>query len=202
MFDAFPVEIWGTVADWGAVLVYSITGWFIYSTFRSQLQVQRLQQRSIDLQNRLTQIEISRYRYSIMPKISIQKPSYDEKISHDKVFIDNLEIGFRVLSNPIKDIRFNITLSNGIELLNEHSPNNLEFINSDNFFLITGDIKIEPVVMPGHIFNYNETIKFDFIFNDIDGNNYSQICFLILRSGQDSAYSENPVFNLPTTPAV
>lgn len=47
----FRSEVWGTAADWTMVVVTAVTLWYLVKTLRSQLQVQKLQQKSTAIQN-------------------------------------------------------------------------------------------------------------------------------------------------------
>ncbi|MET4142868.1 hypothetical protein [Pedobacter sp. UYP1] len=42
-FAVFNPKEWGTVSDWVTIIVYTITGYLIYRTLRSQLSIQQIE---------------------------------------------------------------------------------------------------------------------------------------------------------------
>ncbi len=56
----FPAEVWGTVSDWVMIVVTSLTALFLYNTLRSQKDVQKAQ-------NKLLEIEQLRLREDFKP---------------------------------------------------------------------------------------------------------------------------------------
>jgi hypothetical protein len=77
----FLAEVWGTAADWTMVIVTAGTLYLLIKTLRSQLEVQKAQQKT-------TLIESERYAKEFMPLFELQKDHVDTYVDQGNLVID------------------------------------------------------------------------------------------------------------------
>lgn len=89
-FGPLNPNIWGNVSDWVMVTVTGVTGYLIWRTFRSQLEVTRIQQLN--------------YRLKALPELNAK--------------VEQSQIIVRVSQNPIKILRTAYIKLNRLEYFN------------------------------------------------------------------------------------
>jgi len=88
----YSASIWGSIADWIMIIVTALTAWFLWKTFQSQIMIQQMQQKQLD-------IEYYKHKKDIMPRFDFQV-----KKSIGKNTILNLDIFCRDAQAHIKEI--------------------------------------------------------------------------------------------------
>lgn len=107
-------EIWGTVSDWFMVLVTLVTAVFLYKTLKSQMDVQK--QQSI-----LANIEIKRFRKTVLPKIFIGEKSLTSSFDTANNLY-NLFYTLVFAENPALDVTIYSNMKLNINLINKEYP--------------------------------------------------------------------------------
>jgi hypothetical protein len=94
----FLSEVWGTVSDWAALIVYAITGYLIYKTLKSQQEVQQTQ-------NRLLKIEQLRIREDFKPNLKYSRVDLGGKLGDESKLMISIAVK-NISESPA--IKFNI----------------------------------------------------------------------------------------------
>ena len=105
-FGPFNAEVWGTTSDWFMFAVTGITAIYLIKTFRSQKEVQRLQQE-------VTSIEIARHKSEIMPIFKVELA--DSCFVKEKAGVLSIQADFRVKlerSNVANDLKLILNFKN------------------------------------------------------------------------------------------
>lgn len=82
--EKFNADVWGTVSDWMIIAVTVVTAVFLYRTFASQQEIQKMQQK-------LTDIEDFKFRNELLPSFEIKgdPPIYNATDIYTKYYIFN-----------------------------------------------------------------------------------------------------------------
>lgn len=99
MIIYFNPNVWGTVSDWCMVIVTTITALYLYKTFKSQREVQNVQQK-------LFEIERIRFYESIKPvlKYNVVKDMFKSEEKNKSIF--TVEI-----TNETNNIAFDVSVN-------------------------------------------------------------------------------------------
>lgn len=162
-------SVWGTVSDWTSIGVNFGVGLLIYKTLKSQVAVQKLQEK-------VTAIEHAGFIKSIEPKfeleLKVDEPKFD--IEAGRFLSFNVQCFVNLTKNPAKDVKLNcvwpwVNEGDGMPTTTELNDNR-EFLNyGDNFTMGLN-------VREAHFFSesYVFVIKFLLHFSDMQGNKYTQ----------------------------
>lgn len=187
-FGPFSPEVWGSVSDWAYIVVTTTTLYFIYRTFRSQLEVQRMQLK-------ITNIENERYRVESLPVFEAEMME-DQPYQYDQV-ADPLKllvtIGFGLKKNECKNLKLIVSSHMAESLEWKHLVGNFDYIMAGGANLI--DIVIlKKNDDPFWMF----PIELSFNFEDMVGNHYKQTIHCMWRKSgkhQVLAFVPVPAFN-------
>lgn len=185
-FGSLLPEVWGTVSDWVYIVVTTATLYFIYRTFRSQIEVQRMQLK-------MTSIENERYRVESLPVFEAEmmedEPNQLNKSADPmKLFVT---IGFGLKKNECKNLKLKVSSDMAKSLDWTHLVGNFDYIMAGGAnlidVLVTKKDEENPYMFP---------IELDFQYEDMVGNHYKQSIHCIRRrSGKHQVYTFTPVPN-------
>ena len=161
-------SVWGTVSDWTSIGVNVGAALLIYKTLKSQVAVQRLQEK-------VTEIEHAGFVKSIEPKFDLEirvgSPTLDLEPGNYLTF--DVKCFLNLTNNPAKNVKLNCVwpwVSDGVPT-NEELIQEREFLNYGDNFTMGLNVRV------GHFFNiqsYVFVIKFLLHYSDTQGNKYSQ----------------------------
>lgn len=144
-FISFDPTVWGTVADWTVSIAAIVSGIFLYSTLKSQIEVATLSE--------------NQYRRSIMPYFLIPLGNqYND---------DLLDVTFILYQNPAFNARFFVDgkqFQDGLHPLPKNMPVSYRFnpiLSSKNIERLRFDKEEEDQLI-------------SLRFSDVDGNLYEQ----------------------------
>lgn len=180
-FGPFSPEVWGSVSDWIYIIVTTATLYFIYRTFRSQLQVQQMQLK-------ITTIENERYRLENLPifKAEILEDQPNESTEINQMLIC---IGFGLKNSECRNVELTVTSNMAKVLEWTHIVGNFKYVMGGGANLIDVLVTKKDTEQP-HMF----PISLNFIYEDMIGNKYSQdIHCMWRRSGKHQVYHFTPV---------
>jgi hypothetical protein len=164
-FGPFLSDVWGTVSDWAMVAVTGTTLYYINKTFKSQYEVQKLQQQS-------TNIENEKFRIGVLPFFELTIVKTDFEFINDDVQIKILA-GIHLIKNESLNLKIELNefISNIIFSYKEDNSlyNNLNYLseNAHRTLNITALINKTDFEKNGCIF----TIVFN--YTDIVENKYT-----------------------------
>jgi hypothetical protein len=115
-FGPFDPAVWGTISDWVVILIYIVTGCIVYKTLKSQLVLQQLQQKQID-------VLLFNHKKESKPEFELSISDSDKSLLHmvyemgygfDEDYL--LNFNFKLKYNQAKNISLIIEDEAGIEL--------------------------------------------------------------------------------------
>ncbi|WDF57210.1 hypothetical protein [Mucilaginibacter sp. KACC 22063] len=180
-FGPFSPDVWGSVSDWVYIIVTTATLYFIYRTFRSQLEVQRMQLRITDIEN-------ERYRQETLPvfyaEILEDQPNQPSDPNHMLV-----SIGFGLKKHECKNVKLTVASDIAEKLEWTHLAGNFQYVGAGGANLI--DVLI---TKKQHGYMWMFPIQLTFHFQDMVGNSYEQNIHCLWRgSGKHQILSFTPV---------
>ncbi len=164
----FDATIWGTVSDWISILVTVIAAIFIFKTLKSQIVVQKLQER-------VTEIEHNGHIRSIKPKFDLDLlvgASRFEDESNFQFLTFSPKLKFILTDNPAKNITYKLRWSwvnetDGTQTFQEKTIQK-DFLNYGD------DLSISLNVRAFNPNSYVYIIDCNLEFFDIENNKYIQ----------------------------
>jgi len=180
-FGPFSSDVWGTVSDWIYIIVTATTLYFIYRTFRSQLEVQRMQLK-------ITNIENERYRHETLPvfeaEIMDEQPTQPSEPSQMLVCI-----GIALKKYACKNVKLTVASHMAEKLEWTHLVGNFKYVTAGSANLI--DVLI---TKQEHSHKWMFPIELIFHFEDMVGNSYEQNIHCMWRgSGKHQVLNFMPV---------
>ena len=167
-FGPFSAEVWGTVSEWVVAIVTGGTAWLLYQTFKSQISVQRNQQR-------ITDIEGERFRIEYKPILLIDFKSVKNTLSNVNMQ-SFLHLSLSITKNDCKNLNiiiqqnitsvYKTTLTKGYEEVK--LP--IEYVYNLETFNLYFNVSSIAAIFPyegGRVWFFIE-------FDDIIGNKYIQ----------------------------
>lgn len=154
----FNPNIWGTVSDWGMVVITSVTAYYLYKTLQAQKEVQITQ-------SKLFEIENIRFRESIKP---ILKYSISEEIITPEEKKNSIIYTIEVINetnNSALEISIDHRETENVKRVIFTRPQN-HLKNGDNPYLV--HFLIEDFTKS---LNY---ILFSIYYKDVSGTKYQQ----------------------------
>ncbi|MGS2738761.1 hypothetical protein [Sinomicrobium sp. M5D2P17] len=167
----YSAEIWGTVNDWIIYGVMLVTAVFLYQTLQSQMKVQKMQQKLMD-------IEDFKFRRELMPRFDIQGDPPEYKKNHILTKYNVI-----VRDNDAQNISIECNSKSSI-----HSGKktwNKKILDKNN----TMDFHYEIPIEAGSI---SFEIRIYVNFEDIKGNRYSQYAEIIKPDKRTQSYGQRP----------
>lgn len=185
-FGPFNAEVWGTVSDWSIAFITIITALLLYSTFKSQINVQKNQQR-------ITDIESERFRIEYKPILQLTVDTITNKTleTHTQSYI---HISLKIIENDCKDL--NILVQNNVSTVDNVSVSKnhtglafpIDYIyqpdNYDLHFTISSLTQLFP--------HEGATLWFFLEFDDVIGNSYRQEFIYIFQDSLKQTFVKNP----------
>ena len=182
-------SVWGTVSDWTSIGVNFGVGLLIYKTLKSQVAVQKLQEK-------VTAMEHTGFVKSIEPKfeldLKLDSPKFDIEAGRFLTF--NVQCFVNLTKNPAKDVKLNCVwpwVNEGDGMSTETELNQeSEFLNYGDNFTMGLNVRV------GHFFNidsYVFVIKFLLNFSDMQGNEYSQTITARVSNEEVRKVISNPI---------
>ncbi|HVW97057.1 MAG TPA: hypothetical protein VHA56_13890 [Mucilaginibacter sp.] len=165
----FPAEVWGTVSDWVMIVVTTITAYFLYKTLRSQKDVQKAQ-------NKLLQIEQVRLREDYKPAL---KYSRFEGGVTTKTIDSTLLVGKSIVSIAVMSSSDNHVLNIDIIFVDNEKAflTRLGMATPINLFQKGKYVPLDFLVssVNGYLLAYN--FHFSITYEDVAGTKYTQRVF-------------------------
>ena len=159
-FGPFSSNVWGTVSDWVMVIVTGTTLYYINKTFKSQYEVQKLQQQS-------TNIENEKFRIQVLPTFELFIYKTDFEFIEDKVKT-KMSIGFHLMKNECLNLEIDFSITSSEIISNDIALEKLDYIAEDAHRGL--DIVLST---KKHIFDRNGcSLSLNFKYADIVGNRY------------------------------
>jgi len=181
-----PADVWGTVSDWAAVIVYGITGYLIYRTLQSQLKVQELQQ---------IHAKIERYNHiqNILPAFNLEVSDVIANVNIDELHVKNVTCIFKLNNNVAKNVSYKVEVQVVVNNFSISGDNDFQFINSGEGFNISFNFDTKSIkYFPGSI-SYWIDINFLISYEDIEKNHYNQKCLLTITQNKSYVKSGYPI---------
>jgi len=168
----FNPEEFGTVSDWVMVIVTLVTAVFLYQTLRSQMTVQRDQ-------NRIFKMEELKYLRAIKPEITVKTEIKKYHQSKEDLNKKALEIDVTIESD--KTAIYQLNVSSSSKNLLSHPPSSLSPRSSKSFNVIHYFDNISGAF---------EALKIEVEYQDIDRNQYCLVTEWVIFD--DTLCSEQP----------
>ena len=154
----FPVELWGTVSDWAAVILTVLAAYFVYLTLKSQKDVQQKQ-------TVLFKIESIRFEESIKPVLKYIANLDEFKPDDEKK---------QILTIKVTNVKENAALEIS-KIVEKNEQTNQIFIplnfSSTRNHLSKGD---EPLLFHFLVEGDLSFVTFALTYEDINGTKYKQ----------------------------
>lgn len=180
-FGPLSPEVWGSVSDWLNITVTAITLYFIYRTFRSQVEVQQMQLK-------VTNIENERFRKECLPvfQAEILEDQPAQPANPKELLIS---IGFGLKKGECRNLTLAVESNMAKSLTWNHLAGNFQYLMAGGAnlidVLVTKNNEDEPYMFP---------VTLDFLYEDMVGNLYKQKIHCIKRrSGKHQVYTFTPV---------
>jgi len=163
-YDPFNPNVWGNVADWMMVIVTAITLFFIYKTLESQKDVQKTN-------NRLLEIETNRHKYEVQPKFKFSSTP-TEKINGEYI-----ELYYKIeLTNTsnFEARNFKVTEDYNPSGFKSHLSNKRQttILPGNPFQFIT---ECRPKLRSTEPLSYFAHIEYSVTYSDVYGNFYRHV---------------------------
>jgi len=162
-FGPFSSDVWGTVSDWAMVIVTGSTLFYIIRTFKSQYEVQKLQQQS-------TNIENEKFRIHITPVFELLLIKSEFNFINDEVEIKIL-LDFRPIQNECLNLKIETTALDS-KITSEYIPGkNLDYIALNGHRGLHLTMLAQKKMFDKHgcgisvNFNYSDIISNDYTMN-------------------------------------
>jgi hypothetical protein len=181
----FQANVWGTFADYCMVAVTGYTLYYLRKTLKSQQHVQ-------EDQNRIANIEQSRYEKETKPNFALIEPKVSHSGEGDSFSTELILFTFVLLQNTAFDIEFtaypdSIGPSFGSWHLPTLSMTRAKMVQSQSEFLF-GHFEGESTSNGPSFY-----IEFIITFSDINNTNrYSQLCTYQMVNGNQKVNNFHP----------
>ena len=171
----FDSNVWGTASDWVVIFVTALTAWFLWSTLRSQQDIQ-------ELQTNLNRLQFKQHLKNIRPYFIIHdeiRKTQSSSRNYKTIRVN----GSNAHNIKISNIYNNLDVKDFIPFVAVETNLNIEFITTSG---VGGDGYISSGYSLGSVSNRtgeNKEVKLlSFSYDDEEQNPYKQI--LYYKTGQ------------------
>lgn len=161
----FNAEVWGTFSDWIMVVVTGATAFLLYKTFKSQIAVQKSQQKITDIEGERFRVEYKPvFELVFQPIVNKPFDTYVRSYVHLKMTISNRDCkNFEVIE---------FTTINAVSISKNHIGLTLpiDYMSAPDTYDLHFQIDTSLALFP----NEGAPLIFYLQFDDIIGNRYRQ----------------------------
>lgn len=177
----FDPAVWGTVSDYLTIVVYIFTAVFVWKTFKSQLEVQKIQIRQLSIEN-------FNYRLKILPKFELILGSFKDESTVDRLYYSSISLVLLLSNSIAKNVR--------MKLAKETTPSLKSLNIKVSKFLNIGDLGDIEMEIDERLINNKINridINFELTFDDLDDNTYNQKFVCIIRGKSIAMRTKSPL---------
>lgn len=180
-FGPLSPEVWGSVSDWVNITVTAVTLYFIYRTFKSQMEVQQMQLKVINIEN-------ERFRKESVPVFEAEVlEDQPAQPTNPKELLVSIGLGLK--NGECKNLTLTVDSNIAESLEWSHLAGNFQYVMAGGAnlidVLVTKNDEDEPYIFP---------LTLNFLYEDMVGNWYKQsIHFIRRRSGKHQVYTFTPI---------